>query len=124
MPYDAVSAYTVVLGETGGRTSVTVHGSADQAWSALDRAIRSRGTRWLPRATGESDVAALADRWRDADPGQRFWQVSAHRLQVMVPTAAGLGTVASVPAEAGGDPAAAHEVRPRSAGRPSWRRPA
>jgi hypothetical protein len=82
MPYEAVNAYTVLIGETDSVTTVTVHGSADEAWQALAEAVRNRSTRWMPR-TGEA--AALADRWRQGDPQRRFWQVSAHQLQVMVP---------------------------------------
>jgi hypothetical protein len=84
MPYEAVSAYTVLIGETGKPTTVTVHGSADEAWQALVEAVRSRSTRWMPR---NADAATLADRWRSGDPERRFWQVSAHQLQVMVPAA-------------------------------------
>lgn len=83
MPYESVSAYTVLIGETDTATTVTVHGSADEAWQALADAVRSRTTRWMPR---NGDAAALADRWRAGDPQRRFWQVSAHQLQVMVPT--------------------------------------
>ncbi|HEX2301127.1 MAG TPA: hypothetical protein VHH34_21905 [Pseudonocardiaceae bacterium] len=83
MPYESVSAYTVLIGETGSATTVTVHGSADEAWQALAEAVRSRSTRWVPRT---ADAAALADRWRSGAPQRRFWQVSAHQLQVMVPT--------------------------------------
>lgn len=82
MPYESVSAYTVLIGETGAATTVTVHGTADEAWQALAEAVRSRTTRWMPR---NGDAAALADRWRSDDPQRRFWQVSAHQLQVMVP---------------------------------------
>jgi hypothetical protein len=84
MPYEAVSAYTVVIGETGAATSVTVHGSADEAWRALSEAVRGRSSRWLPR---NADAAELADRWRAGAPERRFWQVSAHQLQVMMPAA-------------------------------------
>ncbi|MGQ0777750.1 MAG: hypothetical protein ACT4NY_25635 [Pseudonocardiales bacterium] len=83
MPYEAVSAYTVLVGESGSATTVTVHGSADEAWRALAEAVRRRSTRWMPR---NAEAATLADRWRMGDPERRFWQVSAHRLQVMVPT--------------------------------------
>ncbi|MGH3795126.1 MAG: hypothetical protein ACRDSP_09575 [Pseudonocardiaceae bacterium] len=82
MPYEAVSAYTVVVGESDGVTTVTVHGSADEAWRALIQAVRSRSTRWMPR---NDEAAGLADRWRLGDPERRFWQVSSHQLQVMVP---------------------------------------
>ena len=91
MPYEAVSAYTVVVGETGSATTVTVHGSAEEAWQALADAVRGRTTRWMPRNV---DAATLADRWRAGAPQQRFWQVSAHQLQVMVP-ATGATTIAS-----------------------------
>lgn len=82
MPYEAVSAYTVLVGESGATTTVTVHGSAEEAWRALAEAVRSRSTRWMPRG---AEAATLADRWRMGDPERRFWQVSAHQLQVMVP---------------------------------------
>jgi hypothetical protein len=97
MPYEAVSAYTVLVGETDGTTTVTVHGSADEAWRALAEAVRSRSTRWMPR---HGEAAALADRWRLGDPGRRFWQVSSHRLQVMVPTAGATPSRLTVPAVA------------------------
>lgn len=98
MPYESVSAYTVLVGETGSATTVTVHGSADEAWQALTEAVRSRSTRWMPR---NDDAAALADRWRSGAPQRRFWQVSAHQLQVMVPTTGEPpGRPASVPAAA------------------------
>ncbi|MGH3939564.1 MAG: hypothetical protein ACRDTG_13230 [Pseudonocardiaceae bacterium] len=98
MPYEAVSAYTVLVGETGSPTTVTVHGSADEAWQALAEAVRSRSSRWLPRG---AEAAALADRWRREDPERRFWQVSAHRLQVMVPTT---GTILTRPTPPSAEP--------------------
>ncbi|HEU0088230.1 MAG TPA: hypothetical protein VFQ77_11385 [Pseudonocardiaceae bacterium] len=114
MPYEAVSAYTVLIGETGKATTVTVHGSADEAWRALAEAVRSRSTRWMPRS---GEPASLADRWRLGAPERRFWQVSAHQLQVMVPATgeppSRAPTPSAAPTETG---------RPRS-WRRSWRRP-
>lgn len=110
MPYEAVSAYTVLVGEVGGPTTVTVHGSADEAWQALAEAVRSRSSRWMPR---NGEAAALADRWRAADPHRRFWQVSAHQLQVMVPA---VGEAPSKPARtppAPAEPAASRHWRRR-----------
>ena len=106
MPYEAVSAYTVLVGEAGSATTVTVHGSADEAWRALIEAVRCRTTRWMPR---NGDAAALADRWREGDPERRFWQVSAHQLQVMVPAT---GQTPSRPAPASPTARAAAEPRP------------
>ncbi|MFN2495869.1 MAG: hypothetical protein ABR608_08165 [Pseudonocardiaceae bacterium] len=82
MPYEAVNAYTVLVGEVGSTTTVSVHGSAEEAWQALAEAVRTRSTRWMPRS---GEAATLADRWRQGAPERRFWQVSAHQLQVMVP---------------------------------------
>lgn len=124
MPYEAVSAYTMLIGEIGGATTITVHGSADEAWQALTDAVRARSTRWLPK---NAEAAELADRWRSRAPDQRFWQVSPHQLQVMVPAA---GETANRPAatappgatpglDARADPTPAPEgpVTPRA-----WRR--
>lgn len=105
MPYEAVSAYTVLIGETGSTTTVTVHGSADEAWRALAEAVRSRSTRWMPRGT---EAATLADRWRLGDPTRRFWQVSAHQLQVLVPAT---GTAPSRPAGPSADGTRADRTR-------------
>lgn len=110
MPYEAVSAYTVLVGETGSATTVTVHGSADEAWRALTEAVRSRSSRWMSR---HGDAAALADRWRSSDPQRRFWQVSTHQLQVMVPA------TGQPPSPSAGTPEAA--AKPRSPWR--WRNP-
>lgn len=82
MPYEAVNAYTVLVGEVGNSTTVSVHGSAEEAWQALVEAVCRRSTRWMPRS---GEPAAVADRWRRGDPDRRFWQVSAHQLQVMMP---------------------------------------
>lgn len=114
MPYEAVSAYTVLVGETGSATTVTVHGSADEAWRALAEAVRSRSTRWVPRS---AEPATLADRWRLGDPERRFWQVSAHQLQVMVPAT---GATPSRPA--GPSAEVADADRARRYWRPRWRR--
>ncbi|MGH3931243.1 MAG: hypothetical protein ACRDTF_14855 [Pseudonocardiaceae bacterium] len=107
MPYEAVSAYTVLVGETGTATTITVHGSADEAWRALAEAVRSRSNRWMPRG---AEAAALADRWRMGDPERRFWQVSAHRLQVMVPAT---GTTLTRPAGPSTEPPKAGHPRGR-----------
>ncbi|ANY06807.1 hypothetical protein [Pseudonocardia sp. HH130630-07] len=94
MPYDVVSAYTLVLGEASddatdpqGQPQVTVHSTATDAWRALDRAVRERcGMRPRPRRSIDPDaVIRLADAWRAADPEARYWQVTAHRLPIMVP---------------------------------------
>ncbi|HEY2764843.1 MAG TPA: hypothetical protein VGJ13_12660 [Pseudonocardiaceae bacterium] len=113
MPYEAVSAYTVLVGETDGTTTVTVHGSADQAWRALAEAVRGRSTRWMPR---NDDAAALADRWRQADPQRRFWQVSSHQLQVMVPASMSAPT-----RPAGACAVDTDATRPRRHWRHGWR---
>lgn len=110
MTYDAVSAYTVLLGDGVGPTTVSVHGSAVDAWAALGAALGSQGPadraghvaaprrRWLPVPRAGSPVTVVprdglsqdevheaAESWRLVDPARRFWQVSAHRLQVTVP---------------------------------------
>ncbi|MGH3912484.1 MAG: hypothetical protein ACRDTC_03590 [Pseudonocardiaceae bacterium] len=114
MPYEAVSAYTVLIGETGSATTVTVHGTADEAWQALAEAVRSRSTRWMPRG---GEAATLADRWRKGDPERRFWQVSAHQLQVMVPANS---TIRIHPATSPANPAPTRRSRQW---RPHWRKP-
>ncbi|NMO90670.1 hypothetical protein [Actinomycetospora sp. TBRC 11914] len=101
MTYDAVSAYTVLLGDGVGPTTVSVHGSAVDAWAALGAALAPQPAprrRWLPGPRGGAPVAVVprdglsqdevheaAESWRQVDPGRRFWQVTAHRLQVTVP---------------------------------------
>lgn len=48
-----------------------------------------------PRRVIDPDaVVRLADAWRAGDPGARYWQVTAHRLPIMVPELA--RSVASV----------------------------
>ncbi|BBG05546.1 MULTISPECIES: hypothetical protein [Pseudonocardia] len=101
MPYEVVSAYTLVLG--GGREDlehagpdtgvsrqgpeVSVHTTAEDAWRALDAGVRERcGMRPRPRRSIDPDaVVRLADAWRAADPVRRYWNVTAHRLPIMVP---------------------------------------
>lgn len=98
MPYEVVSAYTLVLGEHPGepvdpadavpvRPEVSVHTTAEDAWRALDAGVRERcGMRPRPRRSIDPDaVVRLADAWRAGDPGTRYWQVTAHRLPIMVP---------------------------------------
>lgn len=87
MPYEVVSAYTLVVGEDEDPPSVTVHTTADDAWLALDREIRVRcGMRARPRRAVDPDGASrLADAWRAADPDARYWQVTAHRLPILLP---------------------------------------
>ncbi len=108
MTYDAVSAYTVLLGDGVGPTTVSVHGSAVDAWAALAAALGTQVApdrpdtprrRWLPvprphtapvavvprDGLSQDEVHAEAESWRLVDPSRRFWQVTAHRLQVTVP---------------------------------------
>jgi hypothetical protein len=107
--YDAVSAYTVMLGDGVGPTTVSVHGTALDAWAALGSALGTPPTgrggaatprrRWfagvvrpsapvavVPReGLSQDEVHEAAESWRLLDPDRRFWQVTAHRLQVTVP---------------------------------------
>ncbi len=106
MTYDAVSAYTVMVGDGVGPTTVSVHGSAVDAWTALGSALGTSAAgvpsprrRWLPGVVRPSTPVAVvpraglsqdevhdaAESWRLHDPDRRFWQVTAHRLQVTVP---------------------------------------
>ena len=96
MPYEVVSAYTLVLGggheepDTDERASgpeVSVHTTAEDAWRALDAGVRQRcGMRPRPRRSIDPDaVVRLADAWRAADPVARYWNITAHRLPIMVP---------------------------------------
>ncbi len=99
MTYDAVSAYTVLLGDGVGPTTVSVHGSAVDAWAALASAVgvtpdaaprRRFGFRApvavVPReGLAQEEVHEAAEVWRTVDPERRFWQVTSHRLQVTVP---------------------------------------
>lgn len=90
MSLDAVSAYTLVIGDEQGPADVQVFSSAEEAWRALDAEIRERcGMRPRPRRITDPDAAArLADAWRAAEPGDRFWQVQAHRLPILLPAIA------------------------------------
>lgn len=95
MTYDAVSAYTVLVGDGDRPPRLSVHGSAEDAWQALDALIRpgSRAGWWRGRRRDGApvDPAAVreaAERWRGADPASRCWQVAPHRLQVTVPAIA------------------------------------
>ncbi|MCD2196719.1 hypothetical protein LQ327_25440 [Actinomycetospora endophytica] len=104
MTYDAVSAYTVLLGDGVGPTTVSVHGSAVDAWAALATALGAQSApdrvdaprrRWLPvprpvavvprDGLSQDEVHDAAESWRQVDPARRFWQVTSHRLQVTVP---------------------------------------
>ncbi len=89
MPYDVVSAYTLVVGDEDGPVTVSVHATAAEAWGALDRAVRTRrGLQPRPRRIADPDAAArLADAWRATDPELRFWNVTVHRLPVLLPAA-------------------------------------
>lgn len=90
MAYDAVSAYTLVIGDDAGPAAVSVHTTAEDAWRALDRQIRER-CRMRPRPKRKIDpdsAARLADAWRSADPEHRYWQVTAHRLPILFPAIA------------------------------------
>jgi hypothetical protein len=90
MPYEVVSAYTLLVGDEGG-PMLSVHTTASDAWHALDREIRERcRMRPRPRRRVGADAAArLANAWRDADPGSRYWNLTVHRLPVPVPVIAG-----------------------------------
>lgn len=85
--YEMVSAYTLLVGQTDDEPTVSVHTTADDAWRALDRAIRERcGMRPRPRRRVDQDAAArLANAWRAGDPESRYWNVTAHRLPIPVP---------------------------------------
>ena len=88
--YDVVSAYTLVIGDDSGEPTVSVHGSASAAWRELDREVRSR-SRMRPRprrAVDEESATRLASAWRAADPESRFWNVTAHRLPILLPVIA------------------------------------
>ena len=90
MSYDVVSAYTLVLGDDTGAPVVSVHGTAVEAWKELDREVRSR-SRMRPRPlrkVDEESATRLANAWRAADPENRFWNVTAHRLPILLPVIA------------------------------------
>ena len=82
MSFDVVSAYTLLVGDGDGPPSVSVHSTADEAWRALDKEVRSRC--WMrPRPR----------RKMDAEAATRFWNVAVHRLPVPLPVIARPATV-------------------------------
>jgi hypothetical protein len=85
--YEVVSAYTLLVGDGDGPPSVSVHSTADDAWRTLDREIRSRcWMRARPRRRMDAEAATrLANAWRTADPENRFWNLTVHRLPVPIP---------------------------------------
>jgi hypothetical protein len=89
MPYEVVSAYTLLVGDEDG-PMLSVHTTAPDAWHALDREIRERcGMRARPQRRASADAATrLANAWRDADPECRYWNLTVHRLPVTVPVIA------------------------------------
>jgi len=95
MPYEVVSAYTLLVGDEGG-PMLSVHTTASDAWHALDREIRERcRMRPRPRRRVDEDSATrLADAWRDAEPDVRYWNLTVHRLPVPVPVIAAAPAVA------------------------------
>jgi hypothetical protein len=90
MAFDAVSVYTLILGDGDDPTTVSVHATAEEAWRALDREVRARcGLRPRPRKVINPEAATrLADAWRAGDPQLRFWQIHPHQISLMVPTIA------------------------------------
>ncbi|MCW0212666.1 MAG: hypothetical protein OJJ54_04855 [Pseudonocardia sp.] len=97
MSYDAVSAYTLVVGDDDEPATVSVHTTADDAWRELDTLIRERcAMRPRPRRLIDPDATSrLADAWRAADPDTRYWQVTAHRLPLMLPQIAAVSAARS-----------------------------
>jgi hypothetical protein len=95
VPYEVVSAYTLLIGDEDG-PMLSVHTTASDAWHALDREVRERcRMRPRPRRRVTADAAArFANAWRDADPECRYWNLAVHRLPVPVPVIAGPPTVA------------------------------
>lgn len=86
MAADVENAYTLILGDENGPASATVYATEDEAWRALDRAVRER-CRMRPRYRRVLDpeaIARLADAWRSGYPERRFWQILAHRLPTVV----------------------------------------
>ncbi len=92
MPYEVVSAYTLLVGDRDRAPTVSVHSTADDAWRALDAEIRDRcGMRPRPRRRMDADAATrLANAWRAGDPEDRYWNLTVHRLPVPVPEIAQL----------------------------------
>ncbi len=90
MSYDVVSAYTLVIGDEDGPPNVSVHATAEDAWRALDHAVRRRcRLRARPRRRVDAEATArLADAWRASERENRFWQIRPHQLPIMVPDVA------------------------------------
>lgn len=90
MGFEAVSAYTLLVGDAAAPPTVSVHTTAEEAWRALDREVRERcGMRPRPRRRMDADATArLANAWRAGDPDSRYWNVTVHRLPVPVPVIA------------------------------------
>ena len=90
MSFDVVSAYTLLVGDGDGPPTVSVHNTADEAWRALDKEVRSRC--WMrprPRRRMDAEAATrLANAWKAGDPENRFWNVTVHRLPVPLPVIA------------------------------------
>lgn len=91
MSYEMVSAYTLLVGDTDGPATVSVHQAASEAWTALGSAIYSRSV-VHPLHVGDmldaDTAAALANAWRAQDPTRRYWTLTAHRLPVPLPAIA------------------------------------
>jgi hypothetical protein len=85
--YDVVGVYTLIMGDGYGPATVSVHGTAEDAWRALDREVRARcGLRPRPRRVISPEASTrLADAWRSGDLEARFWQICPHQLPLMVP---------------------------------------
>ncbi len=92
MPYEVVSAYTLLVGDVHSAPTVSVHTTADEAWRALDAEVRRRcRMRPRPRLRMDADAATrLANAWRAGDPECRYWNLTNHRLPVPVPVIAQL----------------------------------
>lgn len=88
--YEMVSAYTLLVGQTDSEPSVSVHTTAEDAWRTLDREVRERcGMRQRPRRQADADaITRLANAWKAGDPDGRYWNVTTHRLPVMLPVIA------------------------------------
>lgn len=102
MSYEVVSAYTLLVGDGDGPPTVSVHTTADDAWLALDRAVRER-CRMRPRPRRKADAGSaesLANTWRDGDPDSRYWNVTVHRLPIPLPVIA-QSAPAGIPAQDG-----------------------
>jgi hypothetical protein len=84
---DVVSAYTLIVGDEHGQATVRVYGTAEEAWRALDRAVRGQPTLRMRsrRAVDPETTTKLADEWRAGNPEERFWQILSHQLAVRIP---------------------------------------